>query len=89
MEAMSAGALVVGSDTTPVREMISHGQNGLLVDFFDIDGWSRTLIETLAEPERFLHLRTAARQMILDRYDLRNVCLPQMVALVERHGPAA
>jgi len=89
MEAMSAGALVVGSDTTPVREMISHGQNGLLVDFFDIDGWSRTLIEALAEPERFLHLRTAARQMILDRYDLRNVCLPQMVALVERHGPAA
>lgn len=89
MEAMSAGALVVGSDTAPVREMIAHGQNGLLVDFFDVAGWSRTLTEVLAEPARFLPLRAAARQMILDRYDLHGVCLPRMVALVERHGPGA
>ena len=86
MEAMSAGALVIGSDTAPVREVIRHGENGLLVDFFDIPGWSRTLTEALAKPERFTSHRAAARQTVLDRYDLRSVCLPQMVAMVERFG---
>lgn len=87
LEAMSAGALVIGSDTAPVREVIRHGENGLLVDFFDIAGWSRTLIEALEAPERFLPLRTAARQTVLEKYDLRSVCLPRMVAMVERFAP--
>lgn len=87
LEAMSAGALVIGSDTAPVREVIRHGENGLLVDFFDIEGWSRAMIEALAEPDRFRPLRAAARQTVLDRYDLRSVCLPRMVAMVERFAP--
>ena len=86
LEAMSAGALVVGSDTAPVREVIRHGENGLLVDFFDSAAWARTLIEALAEPERFVHLRAAARQTVLDHYDLQSVCLPRMVEMVERFG---
>lgn len=87
MESMAAGALVVGSDTAPVREVIRHGENGLLVDFFDIAGWSRVLTEALANPERFAPLRKAARQTVLDRYDLRRVCLPQMVNYVESFAP--
>ena len=34
LEAMAAGCLVVGSNTEPVREIIQHEHNGLLVDFF-------------------------------------------------------
>ncbi|NGQ89326.1 glycosyltransferase [Rhodobacter sp. HX-7-19] len=86
VEAMSAGALVIGSDTAPVREVIRHGQNGLLVDFFDVAAWSQTLITALAEPERFAPLRAAARQTVLDRYDLRRICLPRMIEMVERQG---
>ena len=87
MESMGAGALVVGSDTAPVREVIRHGENGLLVDFFDVAAWSQTLIEAMAHPDRFLPLRKAARQTVLDRYDLRGVCLPRMVDWVESFGP--
>ena len=84
LEAMSAGALVVGSRTPPVEEVIEDGVNGRLVDFFDVEGWSATLIEALAEPARFEAMRVAARQTILDRYDLRSVCLPRMIDFVEQ-----
>lgn len=87
LEAMSAGALVIGSRTAPVEEVITDGMNGRLVDFFDVKGWSAALVEALAEPQRFMPMRAAARETILARYDLRSHCLPKMVEFVERHGP--
>ncbi len=83
LEAMAAGALVVGSRTPPVEEVIEDGVNGRLVDFFDAGKWSQTLIETLSEPERYAGLRTAARDTIRSRYDLTSVCLPKLIDLVE------
>jgi len=88
VEAMAAGALVIGSDTAPVREVIRPGENGLLVDFFDVAAWSRTMIEALADPARFDPLRRAARQTVLDRYDLHRICLPQQVDWVESFAPS-
>jgi glycosyltransferase involved in cell wall biosynthesis len=84
LEAMCAGAYVVGSRTPPVEEMIEHGVNGKLVDFFDVKAWSAALIEALAERQRFEPLRSAARQTIVDGYDYRRVCLPRMVEFVEK-----
>jgi glycosyltransferase involved in cell wall biosynthesis len=89
IEAMSAGAHVVASSTAPVTEVIRDGVNGSLVDFFDVAGWSDRLTQALAEPDRFLPLRRAARQTALDQYDLRTICLPRMVAAVEAMGPSA
>ena len=87
MEAMSAGCLVVGARVPPVQEAIRDGVNGRLVDFFDIAGWSRVLTESLADPARFDDLRVQARRSVLANYDLKTVCLPRMVALVEALGP--
>lgn len=86
IEAMSAGAHVVGSRTAPVDEVITHGVNGTLVDFLDVPGWSVALTEALAQPEKFVPIRRAARQTALERYDQRNL-LPRMIEFVERHGP--
>ncbi|MGQ0565442.1 MAG: glycosyltransferase [Gemmobacter sp.] len=83
IEAMAAGALVVGSRTAPVAEVIEDRVNGRLVDFFDIEGWSDTLIDALADPIGHMPLRAAARATAVKRYDLRSVSLPRLVDFVE------
>lgn len=83
LEAMSAGALVVGSRTAPVQEVIEHGVNGLLVDFFDIPALVDSVTEALSSPKAFLSLRQQARDTILQNYDLRSHCLPAQLELVE------
>jgi len=82
IDAMSTGALVLGSRTAPVQEVICDGDNGLLVDFFDHEAIARQTAEVLAQPERFRPLRERARQTVLDRYSLMTHCLPRQIALV-------
>jgi glycosyltransferase involved in cell wall biosynthesis len=88
LEAMSLGCLVVGSDTAPVREVITSGETGLLADFFDIDGISARLIEALERPQDQLPIRLAARDHVVSRYDLQRVCLPAHLQLIDKvlHG---
>jgi glycosyltransferase involved in cell wall biosynthesis len=82
MNALACGATVLASDTAPVREMITHGQNGLLVDFFDVDGFVQNANRALDAPSGFRHLGPAGVQLIQERYSL-DVCLPQMLDLFE------
>lgn len=84
LEAMSAGCLVVGSATPPVEEVIEHGKTGLLVDFFDVKAWAETVSDCLANREKYAPLRAAARERVVERYDLKSVCLPEQLKLVER-----
>lgn len=83
LEAMSAGALVIGSATPPVEEVIDHGRNGLLSPFFDAKALADSVIEVLADPKAYAVLRSAARQSILDAYDLNQVCLPAWLKMIE------
>jgi glycosyltransferase involved in cell wall biosynthesis len=87
LEAMSAGCLIVGSRTQPVEEVIHHGGNGLLVDFFAPDEIAERVIESLEDARSFASLRQNARQTVLDRYDLNTVCLPAHLRLLNMLVP--
>jgi glycosyltransferase involved in cell wall biosynthesis len=80
MDALACGATVLASNTAPVREMIEHGQNGLLADFFDVDGLAETADRVLNAPQEYKHLGAAGVGMICSRYSLE-VCLPRMLDL--------
>lgn len=86
LEAMAAGALVVASLTPPVQEVITNGENGRLVDFFDVPGWSAALTDALAEPQKYQSERMAGRAHVLAHYDLHSHCLPRLVDFVENAG---
>jgi glycosyltransferase involved in cell wall biosynthesis len=82
LEAMSAGCVVIGSDTAPVREVIEDGTNGFLVPFFDFDGIADRVVEALANPSKFRDLRSRTRQRVAENFDMERVCLPKMLALI-------
>jgi glycosyltransferase involved in cell wall biosynthesis len=82
MNALACGATVIASDTAPVREMIRHGENGVLVDFFDVDGFAAQIERVLDSPDEFRHLGAAGVEMIRQQYSL-DVCLPRMLELFE------
>ena len=83
LEAMACGGLIIGSDTPPVREVIRHGTNGLLTDFFNPEALADKVIDALAFPERYRPLREAARHTVVNNYDVR-VCLPRQIRMLER-----
>lgn len=83
LEAMSAECVVIGSRTEPVLEVLEHEHNGLLVDFFSPEAIAATVVKVLESPKSFQKIRRAARQTVLDRYDLET-CLPQHMELISK-----
>ena len=86
MEALALECLVIASDTAPVREVIDHGENGMLVPFFDIDALSDRLIDALAEPDKYLSMRKQARDTILHKYSFKNNSLPVFREILGEDG---
>ncbi|HEX7130003.1 MAG TPA: glycosyltransferase [Rhodanobacteraceae bacterium] len=84
MEAMAAGCLVIGSRTPPVEEVITHEENGLLVDFFSPAELVDAVQRVCEDPTRMQGIRENARQSIIDGYDLKSVCLPRQRAVIEQ-----
>ena len=82
LEAMGCGCAVVGSDTAPVREVIRHGQNGVLVDFFSPSDLAEAVVEMLNAPERAAAFGVAARETVKRTYDLKT-CVSRQLALMD------
>ena len=83
LEAMSAGAVVIGSRTPPVMEVIEDGVNGLLVDFFSPQEIADRVLEVLSSYAAFSDLRNHARATIVNNYNLAQ-CLRTQVELLHR-----
>jgi glycosyltransferase involved in cell wall biosynthesis len=89
MDAMSCGAVVLGSATSPVKEMIREDENGLLADFFKPEEFADKAVKVLQSPDEYRPLGRAAEKMIQEKYSLEAV-LPQMLKMYEdaRQMPA-
>lgn len=82
IQAMSAGCVVLGSDTAPVREAIEHNKNGLLADFYDVDALTEQALKVLRDPAQYRPLGEAARATVMEKYE-KEKCLQQLVQLFQ------
>ncbi|MAR07360.1 MAG: glycosyl transferase family 1 [Cyanobium sp. NAT70] len=82
LEAMACCCAVVGSDTAPVREVIRHGENGLLVDFFSPNDLATAVVEMLKDRSRAKAFGEKARQTVQRTYDL-DVCVTRQLSLMD------
>jgi glycosyltransferase involved in cell wall biosynthesis len=90
-ESLAIGCPVIGSDTEPVREFITHGDNGLLVPFLKPRKLADTVLELLDDKALTRTLRANARA-----YAEKNLAMDEYLAsynrLIERltgENPAA
>ena len=81
---MSCGAVVVGSDTDPVKEVIKNNKNGIIFNFFDTKALVNTVNKILKNPKKYEDIASEARNTIIKNYDIENVCLPKQIKLVKK-----
>ncbi len=82
-EALAIGCAIVGSDTQPVREFITHNKNGLLASFFDPEALAKTVVNLIGDPALSNRLRANARQYAEERLSMADY-LKAYEALIER-----
>jgi glycosyltransferase involved in cell wall biosynthesis len=87
LESMSMQATVVASDVAPVREAVTHGENGLLVNFFDPGALADQVVDVLANQPAYAHLGPAARAQVVETYDFLTRCMPEHVRQINALVP--
>jgi glycosyltransferase involved in cell wall biosynthesis len=83
VEAMAAGCACIGSDVVGVREVIDHGQTGLLVPHANPTALADALYLLLQEPAQAAALGAAARRKVLSSWGRQHM-LQGYAALVQR-----
>ena len=79
---MASGCCIIASATPPIKEVITSGDQGQLVDFFDPDALAQQADHLLYSQEQRQHLGQCARQRILEGcYDLQNALKQQLQLL--------
>lgn len=67
-EAMWKGRPVVASAVGGIQDQIADGENGMLVDPVDLDGFGRVVVELLGDPARAEQLGSRAREHVRDSF---------------------
>src|SRR4051812_35195135 len=89
-ESMAIGCAVIGGDTQPVREFITHGRNGLLTPFLEPKALSPTILNVLEDKALNSSLRQNARAYAEKRLGMADY-LAHYCRVIERltgHNPA-
>lgn len=78
LEAMAAGPVMIASKTAPVLEVITHNENGLLVDFFNPQEIATTVCEVLSNTQKYEQLKVNANKFIKKYFSSSKLCQKQI-----------
>ncbi len=70
MEAMASGIPVIAGDLPPIRELVSNGENGLLVEPDAVVELSAAISQLLCDREMREHFAARGRERVVAEFDL-------------------
>jgi glycosyltransferase involved in cell wall biosynthesis len=73
IQAMAAGTPVVATSSGGPQEIVSAGENGILVPPSDPQAMADALLELIRSPERRHSMASAARSTVKERFDIRTM----------------
>lgn len=73
LEAMSVGRAVITTDAPGCRETVVDGLNGWMVPVADSTVLADAMLRFIREPEQVVSMGEAARQYVVDKYDVHAV----------------
>ncbi len=73
LEAMAQGKLVVATDVGGNRELVRHGETGLLVPFGNPEALAEAIITLLRDPKAAQSMGQKAREMVVTRFSLERM----------------
>jgi glycosyltransferase involved in cell wall biosynthesis len=71
LEAWMRNKPVIAAKSGPIQETIRNGTNGFLVEFGDVDGLARRILELIGNPTLRETMGSNGRELVLDRHDYR------------------
>ncbi|MGD2138186.1 MAG: glycosyltransferase, partial [Gammaproteobacteria bacterium] len=88
-EAMAAGRPIIASDIAPIREILQHGRNALLVPPRDLSSWEKAVRRLVQEPNLAVSLaRQAQRDVTAYSWTCRAAGIAAAIGLTPRRSPA-
>jgi glycosyltransferase involved in cell wall biosynthesis len=72
LNALACGAVVLASDTDPVREVIEPGVTGLVAPFADPEAFANTACKVLDDQAEFAQLGKAGAALIREKYAIEH-----------------
>lgn len=82
LQAMASGCPILGSATPPVEEFIQDGVTGSLAGFDDVEALTERALAMLNDREDSRRLGQAARQHVLENYEL-GLCLNKLATFFQ------
>ncbi|WP_275788394.1 glycosyltransferase [Pararhizobium gei] len=87
LEAMALQKTVVATNVAPVREVITHGSTGFLIDYFKPEDLAEQVADVLAHHDNYRSVGVAARELVVRDYDFHHSRFPRWAALFNNFLP--
>jgi glycosyltransferase involved in cell wall biosynthesis len=88
-EAMAMGIPVVTSRISPLTEIVTDGETGLLATVCNAEEFAQAIENLLTHPERRVQIGTAARQHIISNFSQKGMCEAHEQLFLEHYQKVA
>jgi N-acetyl-alpha-D-glucosaminyl L-malate synthase BshA len=83
LEAMACGVPVIASNIGGIPELVTHGENGYMAEFGDVERMSRYALELLKNPKKWQAFSDKARSAAVEKFSADRI-VDQYMALYNR-----